>query len=125
MDLLFFTERSGIRETANSLGLGEDVKVLTGTFYYFIALSNVWPALGSYLFGAFFVKNRESKRDSRTECYIIETDHQLELELPSILSGKNKLQGEWTMSALPLSWQSSWLKNEYKGCRRLIERVIT
>ena len=41
MDLLFFSERSGIRETAKSLGLGEDVKVLTGTFYYFIALSNV------------------------------------------------------------------------------------
>ena len=27
MDLLFFSERSGIRETAKNLGLGEDVKV--------------------------------------------------------------------------------------------------
>lgn len=55
---------------------------------------------GHIYFGAFLVKNRESKRDGRTERYIIETDHQLELELPSILSGKDKLQGECTLLAI-------------------------
>ena len=49
---------------------------------------------GNIYFGTFLVKNRDSKRDSRTERYIIETDDHLELELPSILSGKDKLQGE-------------------------------
>ena len=93
--MFFFGERSGIREMAKTLGLGEEVKVQLNRYIsFFIATFNNSPALESYLFGTFLVKNRESKSDGRTERYIIETDHHLELELSSILSGKDKLQGE-------------------------------
>ena len=35
---------------------------------------------------------REAKKDGRTERIAIETDQQLELELPSIFNGRDKLQ---------------------------------
>ena len=73
---------------------------------------------GHNFFGTFLLKNRESKREGRTERYGIEKDHQLELELPSILSGKDKLQGECIL--LPIT-----IENECIGCRPLIEQVIT
>ena len=45
-------------------------------------------------FIVFIVENRQTKKDGRAERYIIETDHQLELELPSILNSNDKLQRE-------------------------------
>ena len=38
---------------------------------------------------------RESKKDGRTERISIETDKQLELEIPSILTGQDKLQRKY------------------------------
>ena len=39
-----------------------------------------------------FSNKRESKKDGRAERISIDTDHQLEIEFKSILSGKDKLQ---------------------------------
>ncbi|XP_044172245.1 uncharacterized protein LOC122956628 [Acropora millepora] len=58
-------ERAGIRQTAQALGLGDNVSVSL---------------------------NRETKENGRTERISIETDHQLELEFPAILYGSDKLQ---------------------------------
>ena len=57
---------------------------------------------GHIFFGAFLLKSRETKREGRTERYSIETDHQLESELPSILSGKDKLQGVCILSLITI-----------------------
>ncbi|CAB3990798.1 Hypothetical predicted protein, partial [Paramuricea clavata] len=58
-------EQAAIRGIAKSLGLGTNLQVEL---------------------------NRETKKDGRTERISIETNYQLELELPSILYGKDKLQ---------------------------------
>lgn len=39
---------------------------------------------------------RETKTSGRTECIAIETDHQLALELPDIVNGKDRLQSKQT-----------------------------
>ena len=45
-------------------------------------------------FVVFIIKNRQAKKDGRAERFVIETDHQLELEFPSILNGNDKSQRE-------------------------------
>ena len=45
-------------------------------------------------FVVFIIKNRQAKSDGRAERFVIETDHQLELEFPSILNGNDKIQRE-------------------------------
>ncbi|XP_022787694.1 uncharacterized protein LOC111327719 [Stylophora pistillata] len=58
-------EFAGIKSTAKTLGLGDNLRVEL---------------------------NRETKKDGRTERISIETDQQLELELPPILTRCDKLQ---------------------------------
>ena len=56
-------------------------------------------------FVVFIIKNRQAKKDGRAERFVIETDHQLELELPSILNGNDKIQRElFIYFALNVNW---------------------
>jgi len=68
-----FSERAGIRQMAQALGLGDNVTVSL---------------------------NRETKQNGRAERISIETDHQLELEWPLILNGSDKLQRKYTKYVL-------------------------
>ena len=92
-------ERSDFRETAKRPGLTENVKVQLNRLVIFTALlftsfdSMIDLFLRQY-FVAFIVENKQTKKDGRAECYVIETDHQLELEFPSILNSNDKLQRE-------------------------------
>ena len=43
-----------------------------------------------------YPNNRESRTNGKTERFAIETDHQLQLELPSISNGNDKLQRKCT-----------------------------
>ena len=56
-------------------------------------------------FVVFIIKNRQAKKDGRAERFVIETDHQLELEFPSILNGNDKIQRElFIYFALNVNW---------------------
>ena len=56
-------------------------------------------------FVVFIIKNRQAKKDGRAERFVIETDHQLELEFPSILNGNDKIQRElFIYFSLNVNW---------------------
>ena len=92
-------ERSDFRETAKRPGLTENVKVqlhrlVIFTVLLFTSFDSMIDLFLRQYFVAFIVENRQTKKDGRAERYVIEMDHQLELEFPSILNSNDKLQRE-------------------------------
>ena len=65
--LILFSEFAALDSTAKELGLGENIAIKL---------------------------NRGSRVSGRQERYTIDTDKQLELEMPSILNGTDKLLSE-------------------------------
>ena len=74
-------------------------------------------------FVAFIVENRQTKKDGRAERYVIETDHQLELEFPSILNSTDKLQRElFIYFASNVNWLFFYNSHLEKESRRYLNR---